>query len=829
MTTEMSENELASPNPRQHGQREKPVDHASPMSILSSTDDSIYRRPNLAEFPLSYPQERLWLIDQMGDGSSPQYNDIQPVEILGPLDVTRLEKALQNVVRRHEVLRAGFLRTLGAARQVIRPFTPFQVKVTDLEVLPREHRWESAVNELSAAGRTPFDLERDPLWRVQLWRIDARHHLLLLATHHIIFDGWSKTILLRELAMLYRGLALPTLPLQYADYAAWQRRRFDDRTATDKDLGFWRDHYRGEWPVLALPSRTRRFGTLSRHGARLPVEISPPLVTAIRRFAAMHSFTPFTVLMTAFQVILAARSGSIVPIATGVANRHRLEIEDLIGFFANTLLFRFDLSDDPDVASLLRRTHGTLLAGFARQEVPFEHVLAALGTRRDRNFPALQAVLTFQNLRIPELSFEGLALRLFDIDPDTSRFELELALIDFGNCITGNLYYDIDVLSAEDAGWVVNGFQLLCKKLPGEQQNTRASTLCSSLRRAEGGDMDKSGQNTARPRFSRVARRSMLTETTELVEIHKGAGSLPVLITPRRTTLDPIEWVFSSLPQIERELARSGAILFRGFRIRSLDDFERFASSFGRKPLPYMERSTPRTIIKNRIYTSTEYPSHQEIPMHNEGSYSHVHPSFIWFFCEQPAAEGGETVIADSREVLRLLPADLRAKFLCRGVMYLRNYGGSEQSLDLSWPQVFQTSSRTEVEKYCEAAGMAFEWRQDNRLRTRQVRPAIVQHPRSGEEVWFNQCHLFHVSSLGPDVAASLFASTHEQDLPRNAYYGDGERLEPSTLDLIRRSYEKLATAVAWQPADVLLLDNFLVAHGRKRFSGERRILVTMT
>ncbi|HET8796343.1 MAG TPA: TauD/TfdA family dioxygenase, partial [Thermoanaerobaculia bacterium] len=660
-----------------------------------------------------------------------------------------------------------------------------------------------------------------PLWRVHLWRLEPSHHLLLLAAHHIVSDGWSKTIVLRELAMLYRGIEPDPLPIQYADYAAWQRERFDGRAAAD-DLAFWREHYGGEWPVLRLDASARRGGVISRRGARLPVEI--PAAAAIRKAAAARALTPFTLLMSAFQLVLGERAGAVVPIATGLANRSRVEIENLIGFFTNTLLFRFDLSDDPELATLLRRTHDVMLGGFARQDLPFEHVLAAFGANRDRAYAAIQAVVSFQNARLPDLTFDGLRLVPFEIDPGTSRFELELSLVDYGGHIAGSLDYDLDVLAPEEARDLAAALAIVCEAVANENGGTRASELMSRVRAARRKDMNAQSQ---KPRFTRVARRPVVLSAGELADFGTlGGGPLPVVVTPRDVSLQAAEWVRGSLPRIESELARAGALLFRGFAIGDADEFAAFTAAFGRTMLPYLERSTPRSVVSGHIYTSTEYPAGHDIPLHNEASYSHTHPAVVWFFCDKPAATGGETPIADSREVLRRLPAHVREELGRRGVMYVRNYG-AEGALDLSWPDAFQTSSRAEVEMYCRAAGIAWEWREGGRLRTRQVRPAIARHPRTGEEVWFNQCHLFHVSSLGED-AALLRASTAEEDLPRNAYFGDGAPLETDTLDAIRRAYDDATVAFRWQRGDVMLVDNFLVAHGRKRFTGERRVLVAM-
>jgi hypothetical protein len=206
-------------------------------------------------------------------------------------------------------------------------------------------------------------------------------------------------------------------------------------------------------------------------------------------------------------------------------------------------------------------------------------------------------------------------------------------------------------------------------------------------------------------------------------------------------------------------------------------------------------------------------------------SYSHNWPTKIMFFCAQPAERGGRTPLASERQVFGLIEPRIKEQFLKKRVMYVRNYG---PDLDLPWQDVFQTRDRAAVEEYCRRAHIEFEWRGAERLRTVQVRQAIAQHPVTGESVWFNHAHLFHFSSMDAATRASLAAMLAEEDLPRNAFYGDGSRIETSVLDAIRATYDSVAVTFPWQQGDILLLDNFLVAHGRAPYTGARRILVAM-
>jgi alpha-ketoglutarate-dependent taurine dioxygenase len=197
----------------------------------------------------------------------------------------------------------------------------------------------------------------------------------------------------------------------------------------------------------------------------------------------------------------------------------------------------------------------------------------------------------------------------------------------------------------------------------------------------------------------------------------------------------------------------------------------------------------------------------------------------IWFYCVTPAQAGGATPLASSRTVFRLLDPQVKETFMRQGVMYVRNYG---EGVDLSWQEAFQTDDRAKVEEYCRRAHTQFEWKDGNRLRTRQVRQVCASHPQTGETVWFNHAHMFHISNVEPTVRASLLEEFSEDELPRNAFYGDGTSIESSVLEHIREVYRTASVRFAWQKGDILMLDNFLAAHGREPFVGPRKIVVAL-
>lgn len=312
--------------------------------------------------------------------------------------------------------------------------------------------------------------------------------------------------------------------------------------------------------------------------------------------------------------------------------------------------------------------------------------------------------------------------------------------------------------------------------------------------------------------------------TSRGVDIWEHKGTEVVLVNGK-----PDEAPSDHLPELQalasRHLPREGAILFRGFHKVEVAGFNAFARSFGHDLASYEFASTPRSKIDTGVYSSTEYPAHQWIPQHNEQAYTLRWPLKIWFYCDIPAEEGGATPLADSREVYRKLRPELRRQFIDKGLMYVRNYGNG---LDLPWEEVFQTDDRKAVEAFCRQQNIHWEWLDDGQLRTRQICQAVAKHPVTGEDLWFNQAHLFHVSGLELATRESLLDVVEEQELPRNVYFGDGSRIDDGLLDEVRDVYLDGLFSFPWREGDILMLDNMLVTHGRAPFKGKRRVLVAM-
>ena len=304
-------------------------------------------------------------------------------------------------------------------------------------------------------------------------------------------------------------------------------------------------------------------------------------------------------------------------------------------------------------------------------------------------------------------------------------------------------------------------------------------------------------------------------------------AAIPQVVRPAVEGVDIAAWVNDHRELVASWFGTHRALLFRGFDISSVAAFHALvrATSSG-ELLQYKDRSTPRHEVGQGIYVSTIYPAAQSINMHNEGTYWRRFPKKLYFCALKVADQGGETPIADVRGVLARLSPEVRERFRATGVLYVRNYN---DGLGLPWQEVFQSDSREEVEAYCQSNAISFEWKDNGRLRTRQVRPAVRIHPDTGEEVWFNHGAFFHVSSLDRPVREALLADFGEEGLPYNTYFGDGTPIPPEVAGEIQDAYRAERVVFPWQVGDVLMLDNLAVAHGRQPYVGERQVVVAMT
>jgi alpha-ketoglutarate-dependent taurine dioxygenase len=289
--------------------------------------------------------------------------------------------------------------------------------------------------------------------------------------------------------------------------------------------------------------------------------------------------------------------------------------------------------------------------------------------------------------------------------------------------------------------------------------------------------------------------------------------------------VDPSRWLVDNAATLDRALEHHGALLLRGFACNE-DSLGQTVERASGELFAYSFRSTPRSTVSGLVYTSTEYPPDHSIPLHNEMSYAIQWPRRLWLFCTSPATSGGATPVADSRVVRSSIPRNIRERFERLGVEYRRHY---RPHLDLSWREGFQTVDRAMVDAECRRQGLRYEWLDDEHLVTSAVRPASLVHQPSGAWVWFNQAHLFHPSALAPEVRDALRRTVGEDGMPRSAHYGDGSPIDDDEIAEINAAYAEAAVDVEWRTGDLLVVDNELTAHGRRPFTGTRRVVVAMS
>ena len=418
------------------------------------------------DLPLSFAQQRLWFLDQLEPGS--QYNMPGAVRLSGPLDFVALEKSLGEIVHRHEILRTTFPLTSGEAVQVVAAPAPLALPVTDLSELPLRERDAQLDEMLTREAREPFDLQRGPLLRVKFVRNAADEHVLLVTMHHIVSDGWSLDLFLRELATLYQAYAegmespLPPLPIQYADFASWQRTSMKDENLNSL-LDYWVKQLKGAPPYLELPSDHPRPATRSNNGSRQSVILPDSLTGDLKRLSREEGVTLFMMLAAAFKVLLYRYSGQTdIVIGTVSANRNRTDIEGLIGFFVNTLVLRTDLSERRTFRALLRKIRETVIDACTHQDLPFEKLVEELETERDvSRTPIFQVMLVQQKQLTLELESAGVSFRPVELDTATTKFDLTLNFEDADQELCLTLEYSTALFEAATVRRMLRHLQTL--------------------------------------------------------------------------------------------------------------------------------------------------------------------------------------------------------------------------------------------------------------------------------------------------------------------------------------------------------------------------------
>ncbi len=443
------------------------------------------------QFLPSFAQQRLWFIDQL-DPRSTAYNLFSAVKLTGRLNVPALARSFNEIIRRHEVLRTVFRAVDGEPFQFILPSMSIKVPVVDLLEIVSDQEREIEIRRLATVeAQRPFDLASGPLLRVTLLRLAEDEYLLLLTIHHIAFDGWSRAVLDRELSVIYAAFtsgqpaSLPALPIQYADFAQWQRLRLRGNVL-EKQLAYWRKQL-DNVPVLQLPSDRPRPAVQTSKGARQSFTLSNDLIGALKIFAPQEGVTLFMTLLAAYVTLLHHHAGqNDIAIGSAIAGRERIEFESLIGFFLNMLVLRTDVSGNPTFRELLSRARQVCLEAYANQDVPFEKLVQELQPQRNLSHdPLFQATFAFQNTPTCPLKLAGVTVQDFDLGSGIASFDLHLFIVEEEAGLHGWLVYNTDLFDTATIARLVSHFQMILDAIVAnpDQRVSELSLLTEDERR----------------------------------------------------------------------------------------------------------------------------------------------------------------------------------------------------------------------------------------------------------------------------------------------------------------------------------------------------------
>lgn len=782
----------------------------------------------MIEYPLT-PMQQGMLFHSIYEPNAGFYMIQITCALAERVDAPLLQRSWQSVVERHAVLRTSFRwEGLPEPLQQVHSHVEVEFEVRDwLASLP-EVQQESFSEYLRTDRLRGFDLTKAPLMRVALFQMSACWQMVW-TFHHCILDGRGLFLVLQEVFEIYDAaqqgheVNLPA-PRPYSDYIAWLRKN-DQRADTEF---FWRQQLSGFVAPTPLPAPAKPAATSGERYLFREIQISEPLTSALKSFAEQSGVTLNNLLQGSWALLLSRYSGQedVVFGTTRACRKATVEGADsIVGLFINVVPFRVRVHPHISVIEWLkelRLQHVSLR--------PHEHTsLLKIQQRSDvpPATPLFETLLTFENYHI-DRKFHALGeqwrrreVRLIG----QSNYPLVFLVYDGGSDLLLKFQYEQARFDAQSVDRMLARLKTVLEAMVRDpKQQIGKIEMLSETEKAEQ-DTKKDERRTSRLKNLMGARRQSvnLSETRGVRTEYLPDKPLPLVFQPDMADVDLADWAMNNRDFIDKELLQHGALLFRGFDLASPAEFEKFAEAIS--PQLFAEYGDlPREGVGGKVYGSTPYPADQAILFHNESSHMHRWPMRIWFFCVQAAEQGGETPVVDCRRVYQLLDPKLRARFTDKKLMYVRNY---IDGLDVSWQTFFRTTDRSVVEEYCRRSSIDFEWNGD-RLRTRQICPAVVRHPQTNDMVFFNQLQLHHVSCLEPAVRQSLLSIVKEADLPRNVYYGDGSPIEDSVIQETREIYEQVAVSFPWRKGDVLMLNNMLVAHGRNPYAGARKIVVAM-
>lgn len=804
---------------------------------MKSSQTSVTKKSNNIEdiYPLSPMQEGLLFHTIYAPASGVYLTQLSWL-LHGELDVAALERTWQQVIERHTVLRTAFVwEGRDKPVQVVRRRVNMPMRIEDWRGAGDEEQKARLGLLLKEDREQGFQLTKAPLMRLTLIRLAENAHQFVWSHHHLLLDGWSVPLVLNEVFAIYQaessgGEVKLHLPRPYRDYIVWLQQQ-----DVSKAESFWRQNLKG----ITRPATVGKQDDHLKKGARIGkhlqqhVTFSETITAELQSLARSQKLTLNTVLQGLWALILSHYSGqSDVVFGAVVSGRPATlrGVESIVGVFINTVPVRATVTGEDEVLSWLKSLQASQAQAREYEHTPLLHIHAWSEVPRDTSL--FEAILVFdnypaevalQNQPGDKKNNEVCDVRCISLN----HYPLTITLIPGRNLFL-EIDYDCDRFEAQTIKQILDFFRNLLESVVANPHKA-VKGLQDTLKKIEAGrkTMERVKRDeTIFNRFKNVSPKAVKLSPEKLVKAdYARPGCVtPLILQPAVEAVDLPDWGKNNTRLIDAQLIKHGAILFRNFRMDSVPRFEQFAQSVCHG-LFNENGEHPRKSVSGNVYTPVFYPPDKQLLWHNENSFNHQWPAKILFCCVKPAEQGGETPLVDSRKVFDLIAPRIKEEFINKGVMYVRNYG---YGLGLDWQAVFHTSDREKIEEHCNRAGMSFEWKSGDRLRTRAVRPAVIKHPVSGEMSWFNQAQHWHISCLDTEVRETFLESFAEEDLPRHCYYGDGSKIPDSVMEEICEVYRKLEVSLPWQRGDLLMVENLLTAHARNPFVGERQLLVAM-
>ena len=758
-----------------------------------------------------------------------------------------LQRAVEHLIAYHDALRLRW--TESDNRLVMGVTEPGPVFFSeDLSSLSDAEQ-RVAIEIRATALQGSLDISRGPLIRAALFDLGTQKpNRLLIVIHHLAVDIVSWPILVEDLFTAYRQLSRGEsieLPRKTTSIKQWAERLNEYARSPElrEELAFWQSETRRR--IDHLPTDYQSGENTEGSAATLTVSLTTRETESLLHDLPAVSRTQIQETLLTALVQAFGRWTGMRSLAVDVESHGRealfedLDLSRTVGWFTSIVPLVLDLEQNFAAEDALKSVKDQLRAipnggigygllrymsgdeeitekmrALPRADVCFNY-MGQVGRGLRKNSPIGAAAESTG----PSRSLQGSRFYLLDINVTVEDGVLvahwtysknvhhRSTVEALANWFTEELRSLIDrCLSRESESYAPSDFPLAGLD---EQKLSKLAKL-----------IDQAGKPV------NVDRRSVVTTDREQarLEFPEPGRTTPLVIQPSSKAVDLVSWASDNRARVEEHLLKYGAIVFRNFNVDAAG-FGQFMRAVTDNVMEYRERSSPRSEVGDKIYTSTDYPAQHTIFPHNENSYAQVFPLKLGFFCETPAEQGGETLIGDCRRVFQRIDPEIRERFIEKKWMYVRNFG---DGFGLGWREVFQTDDKAVVKEYCGRNGIGFEWKGRDGLRTRQIREAVVRHPRTSEWVWFNHAAFFHISTLPSSIREGLMAF-REEDLPNNTFYGDGEPIEPIVLDRIREAYEEETIPVRWQKGDLVILDNISTFHGRAPFVGARKILFSMS